>query len=118
LIVTPSTRRMVHDMEKETPEAPLDGTATLPGRRLIGRIHEAVAPWTKGQATHEPVVRRLLMTASHLIEREASEAYRAAVASVPAGPDLRVLVVGPRAPYSFCAVSGNGLGTHGMNLAD
>jgi gas vesicle protein GvpL/GvpF len=137
LIVTPSTGRMMRDLEAELPPetrseassgpAYLEGlrarthgdeSARTPGRRLLARIHKAVAPWTRGEATHAPVVRRFLMTASHLIERRAPEPYRAAVAAVSTGSDLRVLVVGPRAPYSFCAVQGSGLGTHGMNLAD
>lgn len=136
LIVTPSTRRMLRELEADGPgdsPAPSPGTAYLngirqreravaargsPARRLVERIQQAVSPLVKGQTTHEPVVRRLLLTASHLVDRGASEAYRAAVAGVETGSDLRVLVVGPRAPYSFCAVPETSLGTHGMNLAD
>lgn len=136
LILTPSTGRMLRELDGET-AAHQDGSAPgtqylnrlrrreqavaasgSPARRLLERIQQAVAPWVKGETTHEPVVRRLLLTASHLVERGASAGYRAAVARVVTGSDLRVLVVGPRAPYSFCAVRDNSLGTHGMNLAD
>jgi hypothetical protein len=56
-------------------------------------------------------------TISHLISRDAVADYKRAVADVPADLEFRFLLVGPRAPYSFCALGDTG-GTHGMNLAD
>jgi hypothetical protein len=58
-----------------------------------------------------------LRTISHLVRREDVPAYREAIETVRGGREFRFLVIGPRAPYSFSALSDSG-GAHGMNLAD
>ena len=63
--------------------------------------------------------RRLpLRTISHLIARASIRQYRRAVRAVKADGEFRFLLIGPRAPYSFCSLAGEPVGTHGMNLAD
>jgi len=37
---------------------------------------------------------------------------------VERGREFQFLVIGPRAPYSFCALRADTGGLHGMNLAD
>jgi hypothetical protein len=146
LLVTPSARRMLRELEPVLPDM-FDAREPGAGRRyldalrgrevatravqsvtdeLAGRIEAAVAKLVRRSAAHEfarppgahpgaaPVP---LRTISHLINRADVDAYRAAVRGVQAAADLRVLMVGPRAPYSFCALKGDA-GAHGMNLAD
>jgi hypothetical protein len=145
LLVTPSTRRMLRDLQpvlagadSTEPDA-FEHAAHGPGRayleslraksaaggemrsavmRLAERISSAVASLVRRSAEHESVTRLPLLTLSHLIERSAADAYRAAALGVPTGTELRVLVIGPRAPYSFCALHAGTAGSHGMNLAD
>ena len=57
-------------------------------------------------------------TISHLIARDVVEPYKRAVAAVEASKEFRFLVIGPRAPYSFCALTAGDGGSHGMKLAD
>jgi hypothetical protein len=145
LLVTPSTRRMLRDLEPalagaDVPEPDAFEHAPLgPGRayleflrakgagvsemrgaltRMAERITAAVGAFVRESAEHESVTRMPMLTLSHLIERGAAEAYRAIATAVPTGREFRVLVIGPRAPYSFCALPNGANGSHGMNLAD
>ena len=43
-----------------------------------------------------------LRAISHLVERELVDRYRDAARAVHPTSDYRFLIVGPRAPYSFC----------------
>jgi hypothetical protein len=144
LLVTPSTRRMLRDLEPALtggaePEPDAFEHAPLgPGRayldllrakggamgemrgavaRLAERISAAVGAFVRRSAEHQSVTRMPMLTLSHLIERGAADAYRTAAIAVPTGQELRVLVIGPRAPYSFCALPDGARGSHGMNLA-
>jgi hypothetical protein len=58
-----------------------------------------------------------LRTISHLVARADLARYKASLERVHASGEFRFLVIGPRAPYSFSALSDSG-GAHGMNLAD
>jgi hypothetical protein len=58
-----------------------------------------------------------LRTISHLIARNDIAQYREAIATVRSSREFRFLVIGPRAPYSFCGL-GEDSGKHGMNLAE
>jgi hypothetical protein len=146
LLVTPSTRRMLRDLEPALTAERIDvepdafehaplgpGRAYLDSLRAKGaavsdmraaltrlgeRITGAVGSLVRRSAEHQSVTRLPMLTLSHLIERSAADTYRAVAAAVPTGAELRVLVIGPRAPYSFCALRGDAIGTHGMNLAD
>ena len=145
LLVTPSTRRMLRDLEpafvgavesepEEFEHAPISpgrayleflrakGSAASEMRgalsRLAERITSAVGVFVRSSAEHESVTRMPMLTLSHLIERGAADEYRASATAVPTGHELRVLVIGPRAPYSFCALPNAANGSHGMNLAD
>jgi hypothetical protein len=145
LLVTPSTRRMLSDLEPAfagagVPEPDAFEHAPLgPGRayleflrskgaavselrgaltRLAERITAAVDAFVRKSAQHASVTRMPMLTLSHLIERGAADAYRATATAVPTGRELRVIVIGPRAPYSFCALPNGANGSHGMNLAD
>jgi hypothetical protein len=53
-----------------------------------------------------------------LIARASIRQYRRAVRAVKADGEFRFLLIGPRAPYSFCSLAGEPVGTHGMKLAD
>jgi hypothetical protein len=137
LIITPSTRRMLRDLQPVIPELlepSLHGAGrhyleTLQAREaatgavrsamddLAGALNAAVEPLVRRSAVHEQLTRLPFRTISHLISREAVPEYKRAVTVVPADLEFRFLLVGPRAPYSFCALGDSG-GTHGMNLAD
>jgi gas vesicle protein GvpL/GvpF len=138
LIVTPSTRRMLRDLEPVLPEMFDAETGTAPGRRyldslrkreaLTGAVRSAMDELTQALTRAAgALVRRTtvtdhtgslpLRTISHLIARDDLSAYNASVTAVEAGGDLRFLLIGPRAPYSFSALTDSG-GRHGMNLAD
>jgi hypothetical protein len=137
LLVAPSTRRMLHDLEPVTPVS-LPDAQRGPGRMYLdslrGRedstlqvrdraisfarhVSEAVASFVQRTTEHQPVTRRPMLTVSHLISREFIEPYRVAAESIPTDGELRLLVIGPRAPYSFCALRADDGGGHGMNLA-
>jgi hypothetical protein len=137
LILTPSTRRMIRDLEPVLPEM-FDAETEAPGHRYLDslRRREAVTGAVKSAMdelaatlSHAAgsLVRRAtvleqvsplpLRTISHLVGRDDVAAYKAAVTAVEAGGELRYLLIGPRAPYSFSALTDAG-GRHGMNLAD
>jgi hypothetical protein len=136
LILTPSTRRIVRELEPVLPEM-FEGSGRGPGRRyldtlrareaktntirramdtLAARIAEAATRFIRRQAMHEQMTQLPLRTMSHLISREVVDQYKEVLGAVRTG-DFRFIVVGPRAPYSFCALGG-GAGAHGMKLAD
>lgn len=138
VIITPSTRRMIDDLEPLLPEM-FDTEETGVGRRYLdtlrkreartGAIHQATdatAGVISAAATsfvhqtleHHTTTPMPLRTISHLISREDVEPYRLALSRARGTPELRFLVIGPRAPYSFCALGDEAAGAHGMNLAD
>jgi hypothetical protein len=139
LLFAPTTRRALRELK---PAAAAPGAATRPagiGRgyleavrtrddrrheiaslasELAGSVIAAVAPLVRRSLEHTAVAELPLLTVSHLITREAAEEYRIRAERVPASDEIRVLVIGPRAPYSFCTLTGGAVGTHGMKLAD
>jgi hypothetical protein len=138
LVLTPSTRRMLRDLQPVLPEMfDLDSSGT--GRRYLEALREredatgavrsaldelahqlgvATSAWVVRSATHDQVTRLPLRTISHLIARGSIPQYRRAVDEVKPGGEFRFLLIGPRAPYSFCSLAGEPVGTHGMKLAD
>jgi hypothetical protein len=137
LILTPSTKRMIRDLEPVVPEM-FDDQGRGVGRQylevlrareattntirkamdgLAARIAEAATRFVRRQAMHEQMTQLPLRTMSHLISREFVEQYKEVVGAVRTGTEFRFIVIGPRAPYSFCAL-GSGGGPHGMKLAD
>jgi hypothetical protein len=137
LIVTPSTKRMIRDLEPVLPEM-FDAEGEGPGRRYLDTLRKREAKTGVVNAGIDDLARELsraagqlvrratvlervaplpLRTISHLVARQDVAAYRAAVTSIEAGGDVRFLLIGPRAPYSFSALTDSG-GRHGMNLAD
>lgn len=137
LLVAPSTRRMLRDLEPVIPIT-TPSSERGPGRTyleslrskedstrqvrdgataLAERISSAVEPFVQRTATHQAVTRLPMLTVSHLIGRVAIDEYRTTAQAVPTGAELRLLVIGPRAPYSFCTLKADDIGGHGMNLA-
>jgi Gas vesicle synthesis protein GvpL/GvpF len=136
LLVTPSTRRMLRDLEPVSPQpVRLDpwrhdaGDEYLRALRdervgahdiraatavLAERVTSAVGDFVRRAARHRTVTHMPLLTLSHLIPRDSVDAYRRAAESVPTGSELRLLVIGPRAPYSFSGLTAEG--AHGMKL--
>ncbi len=137
VLITPSTRRMLRDLEPVIPETlePAAGGAgrqyleTLRAREqatgalkramdeLADRLAQSAEHLVRRWAVHQSATPLPLRTISHLVARKDHAAYRAALETVQSGPELRFLVIGPRAPYSFCALRSTD-GMHGMNLAD
>jgi hypothetical protein len=137
VLITPSTNRMIRDLEPVIPEM-FDSTTLGAGRRYLdtlrkreartGEISEATdgialeladaaAAFVERTLSHQTMTPMPLRTISHLVAREKVDAYRAAAAAVHGGSEYRILLIGPRAPYSFCALGSEPGGTHGMNLA-
>lgn len=137
LIVTPSTRRMIRELEPVIPEM-LEPEVRGAGRKYLQTLarREAVTGAVKNAidelarvlgaavgdlirrvAIHDTVTPLLLRTISHLIARPDVSRYKEAVSGVQTSREFRYLVIGPRAPYSFSALSNSG-GAHGMKLAD
>ena|SRR6185437_6829133 len=138
LIVTPSTSRMVRELQPVVPEM-FDPATAGAGRRyletlrrretvsgaiqrlsdeLVEHLAAAAEPFVRRAVQHAPVTPIPLRTISHLIPRSTVADYRRAIDAVKTGSSRRVLVIGPRAPYSFCALGTEPAGAHGMNLAD
>ena len=137
LIVTPSTRRMIRDLEPVIPEIFEPGVrgagrkyletlqrreaatgAVKEGIDEIARVlSDAVGGLVRRAAVHDSLTPLPLRTISHLIARRDAAQYKDAVSGVQGGREFRFLVIGPRAPYSFSALSNSG-GAHGMKLAD
>jgi hypothetical protein len=136
LILTPSTRRMLRELEPALPEIAESGAGE--GRRYLEgiRAREAASGTVKraldelaralDNVAHEFVERSArndqsaklpIVTISHLIGRNAIEPYREAIQTVEPNAEFRFLLIGPRAPYSFCGL-GPSDGAHGMKLAD
>lgn len=138
LIITPSTRRMIRDLQPVLPEM-VEPSVAGAGRQyleklqaresatgavrramdeLAGRLTAAAEPFVERATVHEQLTRLPFRTISHLIRRESVADYKEAVNAVPSDQEFRFLLIGPRAPYSFCALSTEAGGMHGMNLAD
>ncbi len=138
LILTPSTKRIVRDLQPVLPEmveeeGPGIGrryleslrareAATGAVRRALDTLGEALAAaaarFVKASAVQENLARMPFRTISHLIAREMVVPYKEALQVVRPTQESRFLIVGPRAPYSFCALGAGDGGAHGMNLAD
>lgn len=138
LVLTPSTRRMLRDLQPVLPEMfDLDSTGT--GRRylealrareeatgavraaldgLAAQLDDATRDLVVQSAVHDQITKLPLRTISHLVARRAIDAYRRAIEGVKPDGEFRFMVIGPRAPYSFCSLTGEPAGTHGMKLAD
>lgn len=136
LILAPSTKRMVSDLVPVMPEMVEQGPGI--GRRYLDalrarenatgavrhaldalgkRLSEAVSGLVRSVSVQENLAKMPFRAISHLVEREAVDPYRDAIRLVHPTADYRFLVVGPRAPYSFSAISSGG-GAHGLRLAD
>ena len=132
LIVTPSTRRMLRELQPVIPEI-FEPETRGPGRKYLdslrrreaatGAVQEAIDElavdlsestrnWVRRTVVHDTVTPLPLRTISHLIARRDIGQYKEAVVGVPHGREFRYLLIGPRAPYSFSG------GNHGMKLAD
>jgi len=138
IIVTPSTRRMIRELEPVVPEMfepGVEGTGrryleTLRSREaatgavahatdaLARQLAEATSHVVRRWLEHRSATPIPLRTISHLIARDDVGEFRRSVARVERGREFQFLVIGPRAPYSFCALRSDTGGMHGMNLAD
>lgn len=134
LLLTPSTTRMIKDLRPVVPEMVGEGAGrqymeTLRAREaatgtvrraldaLAQRLTEAVQRFSRGASVQEDLARMPMRTVSHLVPRDAVDAYRASLADVRAPADSQFVVIGPRAPYSFSTLRPDH-GSHGMRLAD
>jgi hypothetical protein len=137
LLLTPSTKRMVNDLQPVLPDMVGDGPGI--GRRyleslrareaatgavrqaldaLAQRLAQAAHRFIRRVAVQDNLPRMPFRTVSHLISRDLVDQYRAEIGMVHPTGDFRFLIIGPRAPYSFSALGSAGSGAHGMKLAD
>jgi hypothetical protein len=69
---------------------------------LQDRVAALAAGIATAEARADPLPRAAVV--SHLVPRDAVDAYRAAVATLTSeASDVRVMVTGPWAPYSFAS---------------
>ncbi|MEP6494646.1 MAG: GvpL/GvpF family gas vesicle protein [bacterium] len=138
IIITPSTRRMLRDLEPVIPDmleprtrlgspSYLDklrsteaatGAVTHATDELASHIRAATVDIVRRSTVHRSVTPMPLRTISHLVARDDITAYKRAMRTVQSSGEFRFLVIGPRAPYSFCGLTDDSEGTHGINLAD
>ncbi len=143
LIITPSTGRMLRDLQPAAAAAAAaaagENTALgsdedyLEGMRsteeetgvirraiddLAQRLTEAARRHIRRAAVHEQFTRLPLRTLAHLIPRGSVDQYRETLRPLPTSREFRFLVIGPRAPYSFCSLNAGDGGAYGMKLAD
>ena len=126
IIITPSTRRMIRELEPVIPEmfepavrrdgpaVSRDAAVARGGERRRDRTRRTDWRERLADADAADVVRRSLVhqtatpiplrTISHLLARDDVGEFRRAVATVERGREFQFLVIGPRAPYSFCAL--------------
>ena len=137
LILTPSTRRMLRDLEPVLPDL-IESQTTGMGKAYLNALRsreaatgavrramdglarkllEATKALVRDTKVHDQATRLPLRTLSQLIARGRVDEYQRTVNAVESGREFRFLVIGPRAPYSFCSLGGAG-GMHGMKLAD
>jgi gas vesicle protein GvpL/GvpF len=104
----------------ESPTLPVRRSEPAAGRRYLEAVRErarseerrravvdgmadhltrAVAPLVRGEARHRGPSG--VVAIAHLVGRDELEGYRRAVAGVSPERGLRIIVAGPRAPYSF-----------------
>ena len=120
IVLAPSTSRVLRNLEpipipaRPRPEEPRAGRRYLEGqrsraltnearrlagdtelRRLTAAVTHLVRDESKGIATTG------VASVSHLIRRDDAQAYRAALDAVVPASGFRMLITGPRAPYSF-----------------
>ena len=130
VIVAPALRRMLRDLEPMTPTA-LDAAARGAGLGYLQQIRErsareqsvrslidaqldrvSAAVQAVSRAEERQVTQRAVGVIAHLVAGADAHQYRESVLALPPEKEWQVLVSGPRAPYSFCAVSdANGGGT-------
>ena len=128
LIITPSTRRMLRDLEPVIPEMfepavrghgpalPRDAARARGGdgrRRRTRRTNSRRRLAEATESVRAPVARSIrpatpTAASDHLASAwraTTSANYRRAVATVEREREFQFLVIGPRAPYSFCALA-------------
>ena len=71
--------------------------------RLAERLASAVAPMVRGEARRSDSSG--VVSVAHLVELAHLEQYRRMVGELSTDNDFRIVVAGPRAPYSFAAES-------------
>jgi hypothetical protein len=117
-LVVPSTSRLLRELEPVGPrpelheqhagrrymeslrahsnqDAAIRTRAMLLIERLSSGVRSVVRQETRGRSVNG------VYSVSHLVPRASQDAYREAVSAVAPGPDFRIVVSDPRAPYSF-----------------
>jgi len=105
-------------MESLSAREAATGTVRRSLDTLAQKLTEATMAFVRRRAVHDQVTRLPLRTISHLVSRSDVANYKEAAFAVAATTEFRFLVIGPRAPYSFCALGNSDTGLHGMKLAD
>jgi hypothetical protein len=74
-------------------------------KEVAGWLESLVAEYVKGKEFKTNVTNQLILTEAHLIERGAVEAYRLKLKEARLErPELKFLISGPWAPYSFANI--------------
>ena len=135
ILITPSTRRMLRELEPVIPEIfepdvagsgrkyletlrsreAATGSAARATDALARRVAEATGDIVRKSLTH---LSGPFRTISNLLSRDDVAEFKRAVALVDRGLEFQFLVIGPRAPYSFSGLKSDTGSVHGMNLAD
>jgi len=135
ILITPSTRRMLRELEPVIPEM-FEPDVAGTGRKYLETLRSREAATGSSARATDALARRVgeatanivrkslnhlsgpFRTISNLLSRDDVAEFKRAVALVDRGLEFQFLVIGPRAPYSFSALKSDRGGVHGMNLAD
>jgi hypothetical protein len=128
VIVAPALARMLRELTPIAPAA-LDAMARGAGREYLEQLRErtsreqavrslidaqldrvsaAVRALSRGE--ERQVSQRPVGVIAHLVASSDALHYRESVLALPAAKEWQLLVSGPRAPYSFCAVGDENTG--------
>ena len=135
ILITPSTRRMLRELEPVIPEM-FEPDVAGTGRKYLETLRSREAATGSAARATDALARRVgdatanvvrkslnhlsgpFRTISNLLSRDDVAEFKRAVALVDRGMEFQFLVIGPRAPYSFSALKSDTGSVHGMNLAD
>ena len=135
ILITPSTRRMLRELEPVIPEM-FEPDVAGSGRKYLETLRSREAATGSAARATDALARRVadatgdivrkslnhlsgpFRTISNLLSRDDVAEFKRAVALVDRGLEFQFLVIGPRAPYSFSGLKSDTGSVHGMNLAD
>ena len=135
VLVAPAIKKLLRELEVVSP-ASLDASQRGAGLGYLERVRERTAREERARAAVESQLDQVSRAVhslaraeerqargrgvgaiAHLVALDDARVYREIVQGMRATKDWQLLVSGPRAPYSFCALGGGSSGESGTFLA-